>query len=245
MSGPNAAECVAKIFHPNEEQGDSPPFPCVIAGRIRFPAYPSPLPCDAYYWSNRSYTGQPVVEIPRSVRRRFWQMLLGTICSAGARLAAPGEFTLRAFLAGRIDLGPGRGRLGRDERTSREFAGRPGPVGRRTCPAFAPAARRSARPARPSRSGLRLGRRRTPVSRSQSFGPASRSSRGKHSHDSPADGLARQDRRVRTRVVLVGQPNTGKSSLFNALAHGQAAVGLGLPRHDAGLSRRRTRSRRG
>ena len=30
--------------------------------------------------------------------------------SAGARMAQPGEFTRRAFLAGRIDLKPGRGR---------------------------------------------------------------------------------------------------------------------------------------
>ena len=37
-------------------------------------------------------------------RRRCCAALLEAICRAGARLAEPGEFTLRAFLAGRLDL---------------------------------------------------------------------------------------------------------------------------------------------
>ena len=39
-----------------------------------------------------------------SARRRLLELLLRSLCVAGARLAGPGEFTLRAFLAGRIDL---------------------------------------------------------------------------------------------------------------------------------------------
>ena len=33
-----------------------------------------------------------------------WEAALRAVCQAGARLAEPGEFTLRAFLAGRLDL---------------------------------------------------------------------------------------------------------------------------------------------
>ena len=40
----------------------------------------------------------------RSARRRLLELVLRAVCAAGARLAGPGEFTLRAFLAGRIDL---------------------------------------------------------------------------------------------------------------------------------------------
>ena len=40
----------------------------------------------------------------RSARRRCCKWCCGPLCAAGARLAGPGEFTLRAFLAGRIDL---------------------------------------------------------------------------------------------------------------------------------------------
>ena len=52
----------------------------------------------------RSYTSEDVVELhchggPICVRR-----VLSCCLSAGARLARPGEFTLRAFLNGRLDL---------------------------------------------------------------------------------------------------------------------------------------------
>lgn len=52
----------------------------------------------------RSYTGEDVVEIsghggPVPLRR-----ILGRLLACGARLAAPGEFTQRAFLNGKMDL---------------------------------------------------------------------------------------------------------------------------------------------
>ena len=63
------------------------------------------LPCDAFVWpTNRSYTGEPVVEVHTIGSRPILESLLASMCNAGARLAEPGEFTLRAFLAGRIDL---------------------------------------------------------------------------------------------------------------------------------------------
>ena len=55
-------------------------------------------------WEVRSYTGQPVVEIHTLGSPPLLEIVLRSICAAGARLAGPGEFTLRAFLAGRIDL---------------------------------------------------------------------------------------------------------------------------------------------
>ena len=51
-----------------------------------------------------SYTGQPVAEIHTVGSPPLLQLLLRSLCAAGTRLAGPGEFTLRAFLAGRIDL---------------------------------------------------------------------------------------------------------------------------------------------
>ncbi len=52
----------------------------------------------------RSYTRQPVVEWHTFGSPPLLEALLRTVCEGGARLAEPGEFTLRAFLAGRIDL---------------------------------------------------------------------------------------------------------------------------------------------
>jgi tRNA modification GTPase len=51
-----------------------------------------------------SYTGQDVVEISGHGNPALLDRIVGSAVAAGARLAEPGEFTLRAFLHGRIDL---------------------------------------------------------------------------------------------------------------------------------------------
>ena len=56
------------------------------------------------YRGPRSYTREDVVEIQGHGGRVAARRILGTVLSAGARLAEPGEFTRRAFLNGRIDL---------------------------------------------------------------------------------------------------------------------------------------------
>lgn len=52
----------------------------------------------------RSYTGEDVVEISCHGSIYVQQQLLSAVLSTGARLAEPGEFTLRSFLNGRMDL---------------------------------------------------------------------------------------------------------------------------------------------
>lgn len=52
----------------------------------------------------RSYTAEDVVEISCHGSPLVLRYCLERACSAGARLAEPGEFTLRAYLNGRIDL---------------------------------------------------------------------------------------------------------------------------------------------
>lgn len=60
---------------------------------------------DAYTWSDgRSYTGEPLVELHTIGSPPLLNMLLAKLFSQGVRPAAPGEFTMRAFLAGRLDL---------------------------------------------------------------------------------------------------------------------------------------------
>jgi len=51
-----------------------------------------------------SYTREDVVEISGHGGKASLRAILALTCAAGARLAAPGEFTQRAFLNGRIDL---------------------------------------------------------------------------------------------------------------------------------------------
>src|SRR5215471_3962749 len=52
----------------------------------------------------RSYTGEDVVEISCHGSPAVLRYGLERACQEGARLAEPGEFTLRAYLNGRIDL---------------------------------------------------------------------------------------------------------------------------------------------
>ncbi len=52
----------------------------------------------------RSYTGEDVVEISCHGSQIVQQQILELLVRSGARLAQPGEFTLRAFLNGKIDL---------------------------------------------------------------------------------------------------------------------------------------------
>ncbi len=51
-----------------------------------------------------TYTGEDVVEINCHGSILIQRKILGILIKSGARLAEPGEFTLRAFLNGRIDL---------------------------------------------------------------------------------------------------------------------------------------------
>jgi tRNA modification GTPase len=57
-----------------------------------------------YMASPRSYTREDVVEFQCHGGMVVVQEILACCISLGARLANPGEFTLRAFLHGRIDL---------------------------------------------------------------------------------------------------------------------------------------------
>jgi tRNA modification GTPase len=58
----------------------------------------------AYFAAPRSYTAEDLVEISCHGAPVVLRFCVDRACAAGARLAEPGEFTLRAFLNGRIDL---------------------------------------------------------------------------------------------------------------------------------------------
>jgi tRNA modification GTPase len=57
-----------------------------------------------YFAAPRSYTAEDLVEISCHGSPVVLRFALERACFAGARLAEPGEFTLRAYLNGRIDL---------------------------------------------------------------------------------------------------------------------------------------------
>ena len=57
-----------------------------------------------YFPAPRSYTGDDVVELSAHGSPVVLRAIVAAAIEGGARLAEPGEFTLRAFLNGRIDL---------------------------------------------------------------------------------------------------------------------------------------------
>jgi tRNA modification GTPase len=57
-----------------------------------------------YFAKPHSYTGEDLVEVAAHGSPVVLEMLVRLALRAGARLARPGEFTERAFLAGRLDL---------------------------------------------------------------------------------------------------------------------------------------------
>ncbi len=63
------------------------------------------LPVDVALWpTNRSYTGQALAELHLVSSPPLLEAIVAQFCRSGCRPAQPGEFTLRAFLAGRLDL---------------------------------------------------------------------------------------------------------------------------------------------
>ena len=63
------------------------------------------VPTSVMLWpTGRSYTGQPAAELHTFGSLPVLTALVDAASRAGARAARPGEFTMRAFLAGRLDL---------------------------------------------------------------------------------------------------------------------------------------------
>lgn len=75
------------------------------SGTYQIEGWRSPVPVDLWLWpTNRSYTGQPSAELHLIGSPPIVDAILEQLYRDGARPARAGEFTLRAFLAGRVDL---------------------------------------------------------------------------------------------------------------------------------------------
>lgn len=63
------------------------------------------IPVSVMVWpTTRSYTGQPSAELHTFGSLPLMTGLVDAVIASGGRAARPGEFTMRAFLAGRLDL---------------------------------------------------------------------------------------------------------------------------------------------
>ena len=76
-----------------------------VSGWLRLVEIAASLPVALHFWpTTRSYTGQTMAELHTIGSPPLLEAVLATLFDLGVRPARAGEFTLRAFLAGRIDL---------------------------------------------------------------------------------------------------------------------------------------------
>ncbi len=225
LSGPRAWAIAIEGFEP-ATPWPPPRYPELRAGDLKVAGLRPLLPVHLALWpAPRTYTGQELAEVHMVGSPPLMGLVLAHFLAAGARHAEPGEFTLRAFLSGRIDLTRAEAVLGVIEADS--------PA--RLDAALDQLAGGLSRPLLALRDHLLdvvahleadldfadepdvdpIGRAVLAGELEDAAGELAALARQLHDRDRP-DG--------RLRVVLVGPPNAGKSRLFNALAGQDRAI---------------------
>lgn len=106
VSGPEAIEITSCIFTPaatNRELGDSKPYTLTF-GRIYDGSEVIDEVLVSLFRAPHSYTGENCTEITCHGSAYILQKVLQLLIKNGCRMAAPGEYTQRAFLNGKMDL---------------------------------------------------------------------------------------------------------------------------------------------
>ncbi|XP_020521998.1 uncharacterized protein LOC18422108 isoform X2 [Amborella trichopoda] len=113
LSGSSAVAIAGRVFTPARKKKNRSKGPFVWEPKSHFVEYGVVLDREGNIVDEvlavpmlapRSYTREDVVELQCHGSNLCIQRILKTCLEAGARLAEPGEFTLRAFLNGRLDL---------------------------------------------------------------------------------------------------------------------------------------------
>jgi len=171
----------------------------------------------------RSFTGEDVAELHAHGGPRVLERILDAVLRVGARQAAPGEFTRRAFEAGRIDLSRAEAiaeviaaRSDRALRAARQL------LDGKLADAVA-----AARQALVLALAELEGALDFPDDVGSDAPTEARSAETLAAVRAQIEALAASHRRFaheRAEVILVGRVNAGKSSLFNALAGEERAL---------------------
>ena len=105
LSGPDSFQILAGVFHAAHAPAKASPRKAVL-GHVFDPQTHEELDeaLVTCFPTPRSYTGEDVAEISVHGSPVVIAHLLEYLCRQGARLAEPGEFTMRAFLHGRMNL---------------------------------------------------------------------------------------------------------------------------------------------
>lgn len=226
LTGPNALRLVLSWFDGSNPAGQRQ----VVPGQILLKGMAAGLPADLYYFPGpRTFTGQELVEIHTISSPPLLDLLIEQFLQSGARAAQPGEFTLRAFLAGKLDLPRAEAILGVVSATNRAEL-------RQALTQLAGGLTQPLAGMREdllnlladieagldfSEEDLHFVDQRTLLLRlTKAMAQVTLTRRQLESRS-----LSRQP----FRVVFVGPPNVGKSSLFNALLGQPAALTSAIP----------------
>lgn len=101
LSGPSSASIAASLVR---LRGDLQPWHATLGDLLDGDGETVDEVVVTYFASPRSYTAEDVIEVSCHGAPVILRHCLERASRAGARLADPGEFTLRAYLNGRIDL---------------------------------------------------------------------------------------------------------------------------------------------
>lgn len=227
VSGPDAVAMVGNSFDNESDCGKTITElnrASSVSGDFQFDGDLS-VEVTAMIWpDHRSYTRQPTVEIHTHGSMPVLRKIVSTIESKGARLAQPGEFTLRAFLSGRLDLTQAEAVLAViDAENENQFdvalqqlaGGLAGPLGELRTRLLSVLAEVEA--------GLDFVEEDIVfISVDQMVGQLGDCHRALLKIVDQID--QRDSQSNRPRVVLVGLPNSGKSSLFNVLTKSSQAI---------------------
>lgn len=105
LSGPDAVRLAGEHFYPDPDQPAPKSMTRIGAARGCLRCDDFLIPGRLLVWpSNRSFTQQPAVEFHTIGSTPVLELAVQRFCEVGARPAEPGEFTMRAFLSGRLDL---------------------------------------------------------------------------------------------------------------------------------------------
>jgi tRNA modification GTPase len=105
ISGPQARSIAeAMLRFPHSETGSWKSWSAMLAELPDAAGHAVDHVVVTYFAAPRSYTAEDVIEISCHGAPVVLRFALERACAFGARLAEPGEFTLRAYLNGRIDL---------------------------------------------------------------------------------------------------------------------------------------------
>lgn len=226
LSGCDVREVLSEWFEPHDRVvWQSSRMAAIHAGVLNLPGARTAIPVEIHLWPNhRSYTGQPIAELHLPGSPPLLEAVLAEVHRRGVRPARPGEFTLRAFLAGRLDLLQAEAVLGViDAHDHTELQSALAQLAGGLSGRLADLRHDLLELLADLEAGLDFIEEDIEfVGRCELIGRIAVARQ--FVEDLLQQSSDRMQSRVRTKVVLAGLPNAGKSTLFNRLANNESAL---------------------